>query len=40
MSKVLETIKEDMKRARNLSYYGKYMESIQLFGNILAKVDS
>lgn len=40
MSKALETLKVDLVRARNLSYFGKYPESVAEFGRIITMIES
>lgn len=40
MSKVLETVKVEVARARNQALIGKYNESITGFGEAIAKLTS
>ena len=40
MSKVLETLKVDIVRARNLSYFGKYQESVASFSKIITIIEA
>ena len=35
MSKLLEDIKQDINKSRNLAYCGKYSESVSAFQNII-----
>ena len=40
MSKLLETIKPELTRSRNLAYYGKYSEAIAGFNDLIEKVNA
>ena len=40
MSKTLEALKVEVNRARNLSYFGKYLQSSKEFDKVIEKVES
>lgn len=38
MSKLLEEIKTQVTKSRNLSYCGKYADSVSAFGNVIETI--
>jgi hypothetical protein len=40
MLKLLESIKAEVTRSRNLSYYGKYTEAVASFTDVIDKISS
>jgi hypothetical protein len=39
MSQVLDALKVDLVRARNLTYFGKYQESVTEFNKIIGTIE-